>query len=81
MKRQAYLASVNRCKYVLENYPQSTSLEEALVIMVSAYDFLNMQDLKEDAMRVLKTNYPDSKMLGKGVPEDERVWWKFWDSL
>jgi len=48
---------------------------------VSAYDFLNMQDLKEDAMRVLKTNYPDSKMLGKGVPEDERVWWKFWDSL
>jgi outer membrane protein assembly factor BamD len=81
MKRQAYLASINRCKYVIENFPQSTSLEEALVIMISAYDFLEMQDLKEDTMRVLKTNYPDSKMLGKGVSTDERTWWKFWDSL
>jgi outer membrane protein assembly factor BamD len=81
MKRQAYLASVNRCKYVIENYPQSTSLEEALVIMISAYDFLQMQDLKEDAMRVLKTNYPDSKMLGKGSSTDERAWWKIWESL
>lgn len=81
MKRQAYLAAVNRCKYVIENFPQSTGLEEALVIMISAYDFLEMQDLKDDTMRVLKTNYPDSKMLGKGVSTDERTWWKFWESL
>jgi outer membrane protein assembly factor BamD len=81
MKRQAYLASVNRCKYVIENYPQSTSLEEALVIMISAYDYLQMQDLKEDAMRVLKTNYPDSKMLSKSASTNERAWWKIWESL
>jgi outer membrane protein assembly factor BamD len=80
MKRQAYLASVNRCKFVLETYPDSPSVEEALVIMISAYDLMGMDDLKQDTLRVLQTNYPDSKMLKKGVPE-ERVWWKFWEGL
>lgn len=82
MKRQAYVAAVNRTKYVLEYYPQSTSVEEALVIMISAYDLLGMEDLKTDTLRVFKTNYPDSPMLAaKGAPSDERVWWKFWESL
>ncbi|MDD2932667.1 MAG: outer membrane protein assembly factor BamD [Methylotenera sp.] len=81
MKRQAYVAAINRTKYVLEYYPQSPSVEEALVIMISAYDLIGMDDLKNDTMRILKTNYPDSAMLGKGVPTDERVWWKFWESL
>ncbi len=80
MKRQAYLAAVNRTKYVLENYPNAPSIEEALVIQISAYDLLGLDDLKSDTMRILKTNYPQSAMLGKGVPE-ERVWWKFWESL
>jgi outer membrane protein assembly factor BamD len=81
MKRQAYVAAVNRAKYVLEYYPQSPYIEEALVIMISAYDLMDMDDLKNDTLRILKTNYPDSAMLGKGVPNDERVWWKFWESL
>ncbi|MEK9826318.1 MAG: outer membrane protein assembly factor BamD, partial [Methylotenera sp.] len=69
MKRQAYLAAVNRTKYVLENYPTSPNIEEALVIQISAYDLLGLDDLKSDTLRVLKTNYPQSAMLGKGVPE------------
>ncbi|MEZ0232464.1 MAG: outer membrane protein assembly factor BamD [Methylophilaceae bacterium] len=81
MKRQAYVAALNRAKYVLEYYPDSPSVEEALVIMISAYDLLSMDDLKQDTLRVLEANYPDSKMLGKGIPEDKRVWWKFWESL
>lgn len=81
MKRQAYVAALNRCKYVLENYPESPSVEEALVVSISAYDLLEMQDLKEDTLRVLKTNYPNSAFNGSGVPTDERVWWKFWESL
>ena len=40
-----------------------------------------MADLKQDTLRVLETNYPNSRMLGKGVPEDNKVWWKFWESL
>jgi len=81
MKRQAYLAAVNRTKYVLENYPQSPDIEEALVIQISAYDLLGLEDLKTDTLRVLQKNYPASPMLGKGAPADERVWWKFWESL
>jgi outer membrane protein assembly factor BamD len=81
MKRQAYVAALNRAKYVLEFYPDSPSVEEALVIMISAYDLLGITDLKNDTIRVLQTNYPNSPMLSKGVPDDKRVWWKFWESL
>lgn len=81
MKRQAYLAAVNRCKYVLVEYPDSPSQEEALVIMISAYDLMGMEDYKNDAIRVLKANYPQSPMLTGNVPKDEKVWWKFWEGL
>jgi outer membrane protein assembly factor BamD len=81
MKRKAYVAAVNRCKYVLENYPETPSTEEALVITISAYDLLGFDDLKQDSMRVLKANFPDSKLLGTAVPSEQRDWWKFWESL
>lgn len=81
MKRQAYVAALNRCKFVIENYPETPSVEEALVIMISAYDLLDMDDLKQDTLRVLKANYPQSRFNTTGVPEDKKVWWKFWESL
>jgi outer membrane protein assembly factor BamD len=81
MKRQAYLAALNRAKYVLEYYPNSVSVEEALVISISAYDYMDLQDLKEDTLRILKTNYPQNPMVSGKVVEDEKLWWKFWESL
>jgi outer membrane protein assembly factor BamD len=81
MKRQAYLAALNRAKYVLEFYPNSISVEEALVISISAYDYMDLQDLKEDTLRILKTNYPQNPMVSGKVVEDEKLWWKFWESL
>lgn len=81
MKRKAYVAAVNRAKYAIEAYPDAIGKEEALVIMISAYDELGMDDLKQDAMRVLQSNYPESRMLGKGVPDEKRAWWKFWESF
>jgi outer membrane protein assembly factor BamD len=81
MKREAYVAALNRCKYVIENYPDSTSVEEALVITVSAYDLLGMENLKQDTLRVLKTNYPNSPFAGKSAPREEKSWWKFWEAL
>ncbi len=81
MKRSAFLAALNRAKYVLEYYPNSTSVEEALVIQVSAYDNMSMEDLKDDSLRVLKTNYPQNPMVTGKIVEDEKVWWKFWESL
>ena len=81
MKRQAYLAAVNRCKYVIEYYPQTPGVEEALVVMISAYDLMGLEDLKNDTLRILQKNYPNSAMFGKDFSKDERVWWKFWDKL
>jgi len=63
MKVAAYVAALNRAKYVIESYPDSNFVEEALVIMISAYDNLDMSDLKEDNLRILKQNYPDSAMF------------------
>lgn len=81
MKRKSYVAAINRCKHVLEYYPDSPSTEQALVIMISAYDLLSLEDLKNDTLRVLKLNYPNSTLLSDKAPSDERVWWKFWESM
>ncbi len=81
MKRQAYVAAANRAKYVLEFYPRTAAVEEALVILVSAYDYMDLIDLKQDNLRVLKTNYPENPLITGKIIRDERVWWKFWESL
>jgi outer membrane protein assembly factor BamD len=59
LKRGAYVAVVNRAKYVVENYPQTPSVARALELLTLAYDKLEMYDLAADAKRVLLKNYPD----------------------
>ena len=81
MDRKAYLAALNRAKYVLEYYPKSDAVEDALVTMVSAYDYMDLTDLKEDSIRVLKTNYPENPLINGKLVQEERIWWKFWESL
>lgn len=81
MNRTAYLAAANRAKYVLEYYPKTSAVEEALVTLVSAYDYMDLMDLKADSLRVLKQNYPENPMITGKIKENERAWWKFWDSL
>lgn len=53
MERQAYVAAINRAKYVVETYPGAPDTERALEIMVEAYETLGMTDLANDARRVL----------------------------
>jgi len=66
MKRGAYVAASNRAQYALRNYPQAPAQEDALLIMIQAYDVLGMHELRNDAERVLRKNFPDSAQL-KGV--------------
>ncbi|HUN67239.1 MAG TPA: outer membrane protein assembly factor BamD [Burkholderiales bacterium] len=78
MKRGAYVAAANRAQYAVKNYPQAPALEEAVFIMVKAYDALGMTDLRDSADRVMRKNFPESKYLaGKG--ERTAPWWKLWD--
>ena len=77
-KRGAYVAAANRGKYVLEHYQQSPALEEALAIMARSYEKMGMNDLRDDAMRVLKHNFPKSEYVSSDVKVREKAWWKFW---
>ncbi|HEX9180837.1 MAG TPA: outer membrane protein assembly factor BamD, partial [Burkholderiales bacterium] len=60
MLRGAYLAAANRAQHVVQSYPQAPAVEEALYIMVKAYEALGLVDLRNDAMRVMQTNFPNS---------------------
>jgi len=77
IKRKAWVAAANRAKEVLNTYPEAPALEEALAIMVVAYDNLKLPDLRDDALRVLKLNFPNSK-YAKGISTEGKPWYKFW---
>lgn len=69
LRRGAYMAVVNRSKYVLEHYPQTPSNADALVLMIKAYRALNSHDLADDALRVFKLNYPNHPQLETLIDE------------
>lgn len=77
LKRKAYVAAANRAKEVVKTYPEAPATEEALAIMAIAYDQLKLPDLRDDARRVLKLNFPNSKYT-QGVSLREKAWYKFW---
>lgn len=77
MRRGAYLAAANRAQMAVKNYPDTPAAEEALFIMVRAYDELGLLELRNDAENVLKKNYPNSDFFRGGrVKKDP--WWKLW---
>lgn len=59
MRREAYVAAANRARYVIQNYPRTPAVPDALGVMAKAYRLLQLDDLANDALRVLKLNYPD----------------------
>jgi outer membrane protein assembly factor BamD len=75
-KRGAYVAAVNRAQSTLQQYPQTPATEEALAIMVKSYNALGMNDLRDDSMRVMQKNFPNSKYLSNMA--DSKPWWKLW---
>jgi len=62
-KNEAYVATVNRAKYVLENFQTTPSTEDALGIMSLAYSKMGYTGLMRDSERVLKLNFPKSRYL------------------
>jgi outer membrane protein assembly factor BamD len=78
MKRGGYVAAANRAQYALKEYPQTPATEEALFIMMKAYDALGMTDLRDDARRVMKKNFPDSRFFADSTGESGEPWWRFW---
>jgi len=77
LKRGAYIASANRAQFAIKTYPQTPAVEEAMFILLTAYDKMGMNDLRDDADRVMRQNYPSSRFYKEGL-ERKTAWWKLW---
>ena len=69
-RRGAYMAALNRGKYVVEHMQQTPSVADGLAIMGQAYLLLGLDDLAEDSIAVLCENYPDHPNLTSGCEFD-----------
>jgi outer membrane protein assembly factor BamD len=78
LKRGAYVAAANRAQQAVQGYPQAPATEEALFIMSQAYDKLGLAPLRDDAQRVLKSNFPTSAFLTDGTRAKDKRWWQVW---
>ena len=77
LKRGAFVAAANRAQSAIKTFPTAPAIEEAMYILVQAYDKLGMQDLRNDAERVMRKNFPDSRFYTQGLDGSKR-WWHLW---
>lgn len=61
LKRQRYIAAINRFKKVVEEYPTTAQVEEALHRLVESYLELGVVPEAQKYAAVLGHNYPDSE--------------------
>ena len=65
LRRGAYLAAVNRGRYVVENFQRTPAVADGLAIMAQGYIFLGMNDLAQESITVLAVNYPNYPAIDK----------------
>lgn len=85
--KEAYLASANRAKYIIENYAQSASTVRALEIMNQSYAKLGMEAVQQDVAKVYELNknaddeavdlaFGAQAQTGDNKPvKEEKSWW------
>ena len=66
LRRGAFLAAVERGRWVIENYPESSATRDALATMVEGYQGLGMDDRAREVLTVLRENAPDHEQLQNG---------------
>lgn len=76
--RGAHVAAVNRAQQAIADYQGVPAVEEALAILVSSYDAMGMNALRDDAKRVLEKNFPQSDYLKAGGVKKSSSWWRLW---
>ncbi len=59
VEREAYVAAVNRAKWVVQYYPLSESVPEALAILAYSHQKLGITDLAQEYQTLLQINYPN----------------------
>ncbi|WP_457813645.1 outer membrane protein assembly factor BamD [Sinorhizobium meliloti] len=61
LERKEYLAAISRFRTVVERYPTTNQVEEALARLVEAYYAMGVTGEAQTAAAVLGHNYPDSQ--------------------
>ncbi len=59
LKRHAWLAAAKRGQFIIEHYPHSPAVADALATISYAYDRLGLNTMAHDAAKGLALNYPD----------------------
>lgn len=81
-RRGAYVAAANRAQTVVSDFQQTPSVEEALFIMSQSYDKLGLTELRDDAERVLRANFPNTTVAADGIGNppgsSKKPWWQVW---
>jgi outer membrane protein assembly factor BamD len=77
-RRGAYVAAVNRAQSVIAEFQQSPSAQEALYILADSYDKLGLTELRDDADRVLRANFPNTTIHSDGLGVTKKAWWQLW---
>ncbi|MEM7289920.1 MAG: outer membrane protein assembly factor BamD, partial [Pseudomonadota bacterium] len=60
-ERREFLAAINRFRKVVENYPSTRHVEEALARLTESYFSLGLIEEAQNSAAVLGHNFPDSK--------------------
>ena len=59
IKREAYVAAINRAKWTFQYYPLSESVPEAIAILAYSHEQLGLTDLSKEYKTLLQINYPE----------------------
>jgi len=51
-------------------------IEDALVVLVKAYDGMGLNELRDDTARLLKLNFPNTEFKISSL--HKRPWWQLW---
>jgi outer membrane protein assembly factor BamD len=73
-ERGAYIAAANRAQTVVVDFEGAPVAEKALYIMMLSYDKLGLNDLRDDAKRVLDQNFPNSRLYAEGLEGPVNYW-------
>lgn len=65
IKRHAFLAAAKRAENVMLQYQGSDQIEHALAIQIEAYRLLELETQANDALALLKLNFPKNSQLDK----------------
>jgi len=55
----SHIAAINRSKFIIENYPNSSSIPDSLHLMAHNYNEINAEQLATDVKNILSSSYPN----------------------